>query len=120
MMSNSATPEWMLSNDWGVGLDSYNWILYKRAGKTWQAKGFYPTPEMLLQSLHRKLTRTEPPQPTLEQHVKRCLEAAQVQRKRDRQMLGVAFRRLRWRRSTTGGGWREQPRDPVTGRFVRG
>lgn len=77
-MSKSVNPKWILNDDWAVSTDAFNWILYHRSGKAWRATGYYATPEMLLKSLFRKLTRTESPQPTLERHVKHCLERAQA------------------------------------------
>ena len=77
-MAKSATPGWKLNAEWAVGTDPYNWILYHRSGKQWKAKGFFPTPEMLLKSLLQELMLSEAPQPILEQHVKRCLEVAQA------------------------------------------
>ncbi len=67
----------MLSPEWGVGTDLYNWILYRRRGKRWDAVAFYPSPELLLKSLYRKMLRTEPANPDLVMHVEvisRCVE----------------------------------------------
>ena len=78
-MKKNATPEWSLSEDWAVGRDSYNWILYHKSKKTWKAKGFYPSLQALLKSFYRKLTRTEPADSDLIMHVSRisrCVEAA--------------------------------------------
>ena len=77
-MSERTQPQWKLSNDWAVSTDPYNWILYRRSGNRWRPLGHYRTPELMLESLHRKLTRTEPRQPTIEQHVKHCLRVAQA------------------------------------------
>ena len=68
-MSKSATPKWILAPEWGVGTDSYNWILYRKVGKGWRAAGFYPSAESLLKSWYRKLTRTEPADTDLIRHV---------------------------------------------------
>ena len=77
-MSKHAQPHWLLNNDWGVSTDTYNWILYRLSGTRWRPVGFYPSPKMMLKSFHRKLARTEPLQPTLEQHVEHCLGLAQA------------------------------------------
>lgn len=77
-MTKYAKPKWILSTDWAISTDPYNWILYARSGKGWRATGYYATPEMLLKSLHQELARVEPPQPTLEQHVEHCLKRAQA------------------------------------------
>jgi len=77
--SHTATPEWDLSENWGVGRDSHNWILYHKSKKTWTAKGYYPSPETLLKSFFRQLTRTESADPDLVRHIEsisRRVEAA--------------------------------------------
>jgi len=68
-MNKSANPTWLLSPGWGVGTDSYNWILYRKGGKNWNAAGFYSSPESLLKSPFRKLTRMEPADPDLVRHL---------------------------------------------------
>ena len=68
-MSKSATPKWFLAPTWGVGRDSYNWILYRKQPKQWWPVGFYPSPEMLLKSFYRKMLRTEPADSDLVRHV---------------------------------------------------
>ena len=76
-MSERASPKWVLSPEWGVSTDPYNWILYRRRGKRWDAVAFYPSPELLLKSLYRKMLRTEPANPDLVMHVEvisRCVE----------------------------------------------
>ena len=88
-MTKSANPHWIFNDSWAVSTDTYNWILYQRSGKIWRAVGYYPSPEMMLKSLHRKITRIEPPQPTLEQHVIHCLELAQAAADRFLSCLGT-------------------------------
>ena len=68
-MNRHAIPKWILSADWGIDTDSFNWILYRKRGERWIAKGFYPSVESLLQSLFRRLTRTVPADPDLVRHV---------------------------------------------------
>ena len=68
-MRKRVTPKWILSPEWGVGTDPYNFILYRKVGKRWDAVGFYPSPELLLKSLYRKMLRTEPADPDLVRHV---------------------------------------------------
>jgi len=69
VMSKSASAKWLLSPEWGVGTDPYNFIPYCRRGKRWDAVGFYPSPDLLLKSYYRKITRTEPAGPDLVRHV---------------------------------------------------
>ena len=75
-MSKRTSPEWMLDDTWAVSRDSLNWILQKRNGARWRTVGYYPTPELLLKSLYRKLARTELVKPDLIQHLETCLEVA--------------------------------------------
>ena len=77
-MNKRKEPQWILSDNWAVGTEPYNWILYRLSGTRWRPIGFYPSPEMMLKSFHRKLARTEPHQPTLERHVEHCLGLAQA------------------------------------------
>jgi len=77
-MNRRATPQWMLSNDWGVGTDPYNWVLYRKGKKNWRPVGYYPSDELLLKSFHRKLTRTEPADPDLVRHVEAISRRAQA------------------------------------------
>ena len=77
-MSKRKLPHWILNDDWAVSTDPYNWILYRLSGSRWRPSGYYRTPELLLESLYRKLTRTEPRQPTIEQHVEHCLRVVQA------------------------------------------
>ncbi len=70
-MSKNPTPEWTLSDDWAVGRDSYNWILYQKGKKVWKVKGYYPSVEILLKSFFRKLTRTASADPDLLRQVSR-------------------------------------------------
>jgi len=68
----------MLSDDWGVGTDRYNWILYHKGKKAWKPVGYYPSDELLLKSFYRKLTRTEPADPDLVRHVEAISRRAQA------------------------------------------
>ena len=68
---------WQLSNDWGVNHDAYNWVLQHKATNRWRNVGYYPTPEVLLLSLHRKILLTNPAQPDLIQHLEVSLDVAQ-------------------------------------------
>ena len=75
IMSNPVIPTWLFDCGWGAGSDHYNWILYRRglrkdgSAGTWKAVGYYPTPEQLLLSFFHKLTRTEPVDTDLADHV---------------------------------------------------
>ena len=73
----SIKPEWVLSDEWAISRDPYNWILLKKAGKSWK-KYYYASPEQLLKALHRKISRTEPALPDLLEYLEACLEVAQA------------------------------------------
>lgn len=77
-MSKSPTPDWVLYEDWAIGRDPYNWVLYRKFGKRWRPVGYYRNPELLLLSFHRKLLRLEPPKPTLVEHIEHCFDVAQA------------------------------------------
>ena len=77
-MSKCKQPQWILNDHWAVSIDPYNWILYRLSGSSWRPVGYYRNPELLLESLYRKLARTEPRQPTVEQHLEHCLGVAQA------------------------------------------
>ena len=77
-MTSSFTPDWELTEQWAIGRTANKWTLYKSSGKRWRSCGFYPTPEALLESFHRKLTRLEPPEATLVEHIEHCFDVAQA------------------------------------------
>ena len=76
-MSKSHSPYWVLSDEWGVSRNSYNWILQTRKGDRWRAVSYYPTPELLLKSLHRQISRTMPAKPDLLQHLEITFKAGE-------------------------------------------
>jgi hypothetical protein len=73
-MTKHKIPKWILFADWAMGSDPYNFILYKKRGERWNAKGFYPSIESLLHSLYQKMTLTEPADPDIVRHVERVSE----------------------------------------------
>lgn len=91
-----ASPKWILDDQWAVGTDPYNWILYRKFGKRWQAAGYYPSAHLLLERLFQKLTRMEGADPDLVMHVKRCFERVQGMADRLSEQLGSDD----WKRST--------------------
>ena len=79
-MRKPKQPTWLLNEDWGVSVDTYNFVLMKRAAtgkRSWREAGYYPSANQLLESFHRKLTRTEDPDPDLMKHLEHCSEVAQ-------------------------------------------
>ena len=87
-MTPSHKPEWRLSEDWAVTRDPYNWVLMKKTGKSWR-KTYYASPQQLLNSLHRKITRTEPAQPDLAAYLETCLGIAQTFSRRFYDLTGM-------------------------------
>ena len=77
-MSKSGSPDWVLSDDWAISRNPFNWILMKPRKNGWRAVSYYPSPELLLKSLHRKILRSNHAQPDLEQHLKVCLRVAEA------------------------------------------
>ena len=79
-----ASPQWVLSEDYGVSLSGYNWVLIKAArnkntGKltgNWQQGGhhYFRTPEMLLLSLYEDIAREPSTNPDLIKHIEDALE----------------------------------------------
>jgi hypothetical protein len=82
-------PEWRLSEQWAIARDPYNWILLKKACKSWK-KSYYASAEQLLTALHRKFSRTGPAQPDLLKHLEACLEVAQAFSRRFYQLVGAS------------------------------
>ena len=76
-MSKSRSPDWVLNDNWAVSRDTYNWILQSRQGDRWRAVSYYQTPELLLKSLHRQLSRTMPANPDLLQHLETAYKAGE-------------------------------------------
>jgi len=78
IMSKPGSPDWILSDEWAVSRNPFNWILMKPKRNGWRAVSYYPSPGLLLKSLHRKILRTDPAQPNLVRHIKSCLSVAEV------------------------------------------
>ena len=71
-------PAWVLSSEWAVSRDPYNWILQRKTINRCRNVGYYPTPEMLLQSLHLKILLTSPAKPDMIQHIEADLQVVQA------------------------------------------
>lgn len=76
-MSKSAIPDWVLGDTWAVSRDKYNWVLQTRKGDRWRAVSYHPSPELLLKSLHRKISRTMPVDRDLLNHMKTAFKAGE-------------------------------------------
>ncbi len=76
-MSKSAFPTWVLSDEWAITRDKYNWILLRNGGSRPRSESFYPTPESLLKSLHRKISRTMPAETDLLDHLEVAYKAGE-------------------------------------------
>ena len=76
-MSKSAQTRWQLSEDWAVTRDRHNWILQAHKGGRWRSVSYYRTPELLLKSLHRQVSRTMPADPDLLKHLEAAYKAGE-------------------------------------------
>jgi hypothetical protein len=97
-MSKSATPAWILSDEYGVGTDAFNWILYRRSNRKngtpgdWTPAGYWSTPKTLLLGLYEKLILTEPPDKDLLAHLERQSSAVRAAAAR----LSDELNRMAW------------------------
>jgi len=79
------TPKWILDEDVAVGIDQYNWILYRRsynkAGEptVWVPKSYFPKLRGLLQGLQDDLMLTDTGKQTIKDHVECATTALQAQ-----------------------------------------
>jgi hypothetical protein len=82
-MAKPASPDWPLCDEWAIGIDPYNWTLYRRLPKKgggygrWNPVGFYPSVESLLKGLVQKLSRSKPLDDDLLSHVEAVYEAVE-------------------------------------------
>jgi hypothetical protein len=64
MKRKPKVPTWILSDEFGIDRDKYNWIIYVRNGDgnatRWKAVSYHPTPALLLSELYRRVERTIP------------------------------------------------------------
>jgi len=64
-------PRWILSDEWGVGTNSYNWILLRRSKEgLWANTSYYSSPENLMKGLLERVLRSESKHETLAEHLK--------------------------------------------------
>ena len=87
------TPEWLLTEEWAIGRDTFNWTLYRKTGKRWKPAGYYASIEQLLAAFHRKLSRTMPAETELTQHIEVCLEVAEAAFERVSELIGAEPRK---------------------------
>ena len=68
MKSKPSEPTWILTEDWGIGIDPLNWRLYartksKKTGEStgWRIAGYFPKLKYLVARMHEltMLTKTE-------------------------------------------------------------
>jgi len=68
-------PRWLLTGDYGIGMDSLNWKLMQKAipkkgGKAnWKTVGYYPTLKMLVAGMQRKVLLTYTDNSALKDHL---------------------------------------------------
>lgn len=81
-MATRTNPDWVLSEDFAISIDSYNWVLLVRShSKTgeptdWIVKSYFPTSIMLFESLLNKASRTNTGEADLIKHLEHALSVA--------------------------------------------
>ena len=100
-MSKNTNPKWQLTDEWGLGLDSMNWKLYRRNplktedGYTyWRVDSYYPTLFFLIRGLQNNIILTESDSPSFREHLDDAIEAATEALKaldKQRKALGVGI-----------------------------
>ena len=69
-------PDWLLTEEWGISRDTYNWTLVYRPhdakSDKWHAKGYFGSIEQLVAALHYHLGRTIEAEPELMDHITKC------------------------------------------------
>jgi len=76
-MAKHTIPTWTLSENLAVTRDKYNWIVLRKSGDRWRRERFYPTPQLLLKSLHRQIARTMPAETDLLDHLETAYEVGE-------------------------------------------
>ena len=81
-MAKSNEPNWMLTDDYAVGIDPLNWKLYRRTmdkktglPKGWKVIGYYPKLRKLLDGVMEALMLTETDAVDIPAHVNAAIEA---------------------------------------------
>lgn len=76
-------PTWFLSETWGLGINPYNWIIYKRRynkktglPSSWGQIAYYPTASMALQDLLDRIMLDAPNSTDLIEHINIALQAS--------------------------------------------
>lgn len=69
-------PDWLLTEEWGITRDTYNWTLVHRPltakSDKWHAKGYYAKIEQLINSLYDHIGRTIEAEADLKDHITKC------------------------------------------------
>ena len=83
-MSKTTEPNWMLTDDYAVGIDPLNWKLYRRTmdkktgnPKGWKVIEYHPTLKRLLSSVMDALMLTDTGAADIPTHVKTVIEACE-------------------------------------------
>lgn len=81
MAKETKDPRWILSEDWAVDVDHFNWRLYQRIHNKdgepagWKILGYYGKLETLLKHLHEYMLRhSKEPEENLMSHITRIRE----------------------------------------------
>ena len=83
-MKVETKPRWILTDDWGIGIDALNWKLYKRSRNrktneptTWSPVGYCPTLNMLAESLTNKVMLQDTDAADIVTHIVRAVSAVE-------------------------------------------
>lgn len=76
MSKQSKQPDWILSEEWGISRDPYNWTLVYRPhdakSDRWHAKGHWGKVEQLIEGWYRHMSMNAEAEPELMDHITKC------------------------------------------------
>jgi len=77
-------PQWQINEEWGLGLDPYNWKLYRRSPKedgkgytTWKVDSYYPNLKFLGRGLQSSILLTSSNIDSFKDHLAEAVKAAE-------------------------------------------
>ena len=83
-MNKSSGPKWILSDDFGISIDSLNWKLLqrrhdKKTGEPtgWIVIGYYPNLKLLAEGMQRRIVLMDSDEPGLSEHLQAAVRTCQ-------------------------------------------
>ena len=84
MPDKKAPPHWLLTEHWGISVDTYNWILKHRGmnkdntgpATYWNSVGYWGRADQLFESLMDQLNREDPGERSIEEQLQRAYDLA--------------------------------------------